>query len=94
MHSLSPGLMSDIFKLALNEHDLRDKIFQTSNISSVVHGTETIAFRGAKLWLSIPDEIKNTTSLSAFRCKIRQWKPDNCLCRLCRPYIPNLGFLY
>ena len=93
IHNLAPGPMKDIFRLAPNEQNLRDKIFETSNIHSVLHGTETIAFRCAKLWPSIPLEIRNATSLSNFRCKIRQWKPEGCLCRLCKTYIPNLGFV-
>ena len=93
INNLAPGPMNDIFKLASNECDVRDKVFETFNIHSVLHGTETLAFRGAKLWPSIPPEIRNTTSLSTCRYKIRQWKPQDCLCRLCRPYIQNLGFL-
>ena len=93
IHNLAPGPMNDIFKLSSNECNVRDKMFITSNIHSVLHGTETIAFRAAKLWPTIPPEIRNTTSLSTFQHKIRQWKPIGCLCRLCRPYIKNLGFL-
>ena len=28
-----------------------------------------------------------------FKSKIRMWKPNNCPCRICKNYIPNVGLL-
>ena len=92
-HGLAPQLMMDIFELSLNQHNLRNKTFKSSNVYSVHHGTETIEFRGAKLWEIIPPEIKNVSTLSAFKDNIKRWKPENCTCRLCKIYIPSLGFI-
>ena len=25
--------------------------------------------------------------------KINQWVPDNCPCRICKNYLPNIGFI-
>ena len=41
----------------------------------------------------IPGYIKDSETLDAFKGKIRKWKPINCPCRLCKKYIPNLGFI-
>ena len=36
----------------------------------------------------------SVTSLLFFlKREIKKWKPVNCPCRLCRPYIQNVGFL-
>ena len=43
----------------------------------------------------LPEEYKLANSLSGFKSKlkIKTWKCDRCVCRLCRPFLQNLGFL-
>ena len=31
--------------------------------------------------------------LAIFKSKIKQWKTPNCQCRLCKLYVPDLGFI-
>ena len=45
------------------------------------------------MWNIIPTEIRNIESLEQFKLKIKKWKPTNCPCRLCKDYVPNLGFV-
>ena len=61
--------------------------------NTVNKGLETIRYRGPKTWELVPIEIKNSKSLSAFKAKIRDWKPTGCACRLCKTYIKDLGYL-
>ena len=42
---------------------------------------------------NFPTEIKNISSLSSFKDKVRKWIPVNCLCRLCQNYIDGVGFI-
>ena len=60
---------------------------------SVNKGIETIRYRGPKTWELVPKDIKNSISLSIFKSEIKKWKPSGCTCRLCKIYIPNLGYL-
>ena len=93
-HNLSPIFMKNIFRESTNPYNLRNAPdFQTSNIRTVYNGTETISFRGPKTWSLVPNNIKNCTSLSDFKNKIKHWKPEGCMCRLCKIYICNLGFI-
>ena len=93
-NNLSPALMSDIFKFRDIPYNLRNmNPFLSTNVKTVYNGTETISFRGPKTWALVPDEIKNVTSLSAFKSKIKQWKPKGCTCRLCKTYIQHIGFI-
>ena len=48
---------------------------------------------GAKIWDLLPEEIKNASSLSVFKTKIKKWIPKKCPCKLCQTYIKNIGFL-
>ena len=93
-NNLSPGFMNSIFPLSSNPYYLRNESnFQTDNIRSVYCGTETVSFRGPKTWALIPQDIRNSNSLSEFKTKIKKWKPHGCLCRICKIYVPNLGFI-
>ena len=93
-NNLSPDFMKTIFPLANNHYNLRnDKSFQTRNINSVYNGTETISFRGPQTWSLLPDAIKNSSSINIFKSKIKYWKPEGCKCRICKTYIPRLGFI-
>ena len=93
-NNLSPSFMKGVFPDSLNPYNLRNgPEFKTSNIHNVANGTETITFRGPKTWSLVPDNIKNSQSLSEFKAKIKLWKPEGCTCRICKVYIANLGFI-
>ena len=67
-----------------NSFARHEKKIQTCNVPSEYKGTETISFKGPKIWAIVPDEIKNCSSLTDVNQKIIQWKPVGCACRICR----------
>jgi len=78
----------------LHIYDLRnDCTWASSNIRTVYNGTETISFRGPKTWQLLPENIKEAKSLYDFKNSVKKWKPEGCTCRLCKTFIPDLGFL-
>ena len=86
--------MNNVFSVSTNPYNLRNAPeFDTSNVHTVHNGTETISFRGPKTWSLVPQEIKNSKSIIEFKNKIRYWKPVGCMCRLCKTFIYNLGFI-
>ena len=88
----SPTFMKFIFPNRKISYNLRNiNPFQSTNVRTVYYGTETISFRGPKIWALVPDEIKNSTSLTLFKRKIKNWEPRECTCRLCKPFISNLA---
>ena len=93
-NDLSPSLLQLIFSKRSTPYDLRNKNpFDSSNVHTVYHGTETLSYRGPKIWALVPDDIKNSKSIAEFKSKIRNWEPKGCKCRLCVTYISNLGFI-
>ena len=93
-NDLSPNFMKSIFKITTCRYDLRGaSSFETNNIRTVYYGSETLSFRGPQIWKIVPEDIKNSTNLHEFKRKIKQWTPSACKCRICKTYIPNLGFL-
>ena len=57
------------------------------NVSSVFHGSERILYFGPKIWEIVPLELKELTSVVAFKKGIKEWKRENCPCRLCKKYV-------
>ena len=93
-HNLAPEILSNIYVRKQIPYNLRNApIWATSNIKSVSYGSETLSFRGPKTWNMLPDDIQNASCLNEFKRKIKTWKPTGCTCRLCKTYIPSLGFL-
>ena len=66
---------------------LRDKVSTTS------YGTESVRILGPKIWDLLPYDIKYAENLDSFQAKIKNWKVENCPCRLCKTFIEGVGFL-
>ena len=93
-NELCPKIMPDLFKEVTHPQNLRNSLICGSyKIKTARYGTETITYLGPKIWSIIADEIRESASLDTFQRKIKLWKPDSCLCRICKKYIANVGFL-
>ena len=68
------------------------KDFKIPHINSVKNGQESLHFMGPKVWEMVPVTIKNASSLSIFKNNIKSWTPERCPCRLCKDYVPGLGY--
>ena len=94
LHDLSSSLVAEIFTVKDTGYKLRggNKLI-SDTIKTVNYGKETISYLAPKIWELIPEEIRNSCSLTIFKGHIRAWIPINCPCRLCKEYIPNLVYL-
>ena len=92
---MSPKKIGEVLKLRYTPcYNLRHSSqFSTDPIHSVYRGTESVSYLGPKIWEQIPAEIKNRESLDWFKREIKNWKAVECPCRICRTFIPNLGFI-
>ena len=79
--------MKEIFHEQIPSYSLRtEKIWESRNYRTVYWGTESLNYRGPKTWQLVPPLIE-------FKQKIRRWKPVGCTCRLCKTFVPELGFI-
>ena len=83
-NELSPPLVNNIFTLKNSPtYNLRlNSQFSRLLVRSVFHGTESISYLGPVIWDILPDGYKNLPNFSAFKNRIKKWKPANCPCRL------------
>ena len=92
-HNLAPKPVIEIFS-PINLENLRNnKKWEIPRAKTVNNGLETIRYRGPKTWDLVPQQIRNSKSLNEFRSKIKNWRPRGCVCRLCKVFVKNLGFL-
>ena len=49
-----------------------------------VNGNDSLSFRGAILWNTLSDSIKSLATSASFKRSIKEWKGDNCSCKICR----------
>ena len=82
MFKLNNGLLvqlvSEKFHFAENHYQTGAK-FKVDHVKTKTYGKQSISYLGPKIWNSIPQEIpqeiKNLTTLAAFKTKIKRWKP-------------------
>ena len=92
-NKLTVPLMDEIFVKRNNAYNLRKPSeFVRPKVHSVFHGKESISYLDPQIWDMIPVEMKNLTTISAFKREVKNWKLENCPCRLCKPYIQNVDF--
>ena len=91
---LSPPFMTDIFAERNTGYNLRHgNDTQLPKVHTTTYGIETISFLGNRLWSTLPNIIKQASTLSIFKSHIKCWKGENCNCGLCKIYIPQVGYL-
>ena len=94
VNGLAPTIMNSIFEIKDIEYNLRNKInFKSRRINSVRYSIDSLTYLGPKMWNFVPEDIKKSKSLSVFKTKIEKLIPRDCPCRLCRPFIQNLGLI-
>ena len=101
MKGIGPVFMKEIFTINSNAFTTHPSsstrsnslFYNKSNPKKVSSGLETLRHLGPRIWNIIPLEVRESESLSLFKGKIKKWTPVNCPCRLCKAFIPMLGFL-
>ena len=95
VNGFSPDIMKDVFPFNTNaSYNIRNRrTFRSRPVRTVNFGSETLSYLAPKIWELIPENFKTLESVASFKTAIKKWKPDNCLCRLCREYIYQVGFV-
>ena len=93
-NNLSLPLIKELFKSHESHYELRDaRCWEIPHVRTISYGIETLRYRGPITWEMIPISIKESTTLEVFKSKIKNWIPTKCKCRLCKTFVPNLGYL-
>ena len=91
-NNLNPKFVKNIFTERDLPYSLRSKNhLQLPNVKTAKYGIENIQYKGYNLWASLPEEIKDSDTLTNSKQKIKSWKGGTCICRLSKVFIN--GFL-
>ena len=86
--------MDTVFKRRDESYNLRNfQEFLTKRKRTIHYGLETLSYRFPQLWPLLPENFKEVELLKIFKRKVKIWISDDCPCRLCKPYLENIGFL-
>ena len=91
---MTPQIMNEVFprNYALNYNLRRHPEFASRTINTVHYGSESRSSLGPKICEMLPLDLKNSDSLDSFKSGIKNWRPQECPCRLCKRYIHQVGF--
>ena len=88
LNGLSQDITHNIFETKSNYYNTRNTpAFPSRNIKTVRYGLQTISYMAQKF------ATKQVPTVNEFKVKIKIWKLENCPCRLCRTYLPQIGFI-
>ena len=57
------------------------------------YGIQSLRYLGPKIWNMLPKSLKESPSLYSFKSTVKTWTPDDCPCKLCKYFIPNVGYM-
>ena len=83
---MSIELMQRLFCIRQTHYDMR-------NPHHFVNFSVSISNLGPRIWKLVSDRLKEFSSISSFKNKIKRWQREICPCRLCKNYISRVGFL-
>ena len=67
--------------------------FQIPRINTALKGIEFIRYFRPVIWNNIPIKIRSIKNFGTLKTEIRNWKPTNCSCSLCKTYVKDLRFI-
>ena len=94
LNGQTPKIMEEIFQIANCNYNLRTKpVIKDYNVRTVHYGQGSISFLAPRIWMQVPENLRNIPSLQSFKTSIKKWIPINCPCRLYKEFVPELGFI-
>ena len=74
--SMSPLIFTELFYRRDICYNLQSNSnFAVPNVKSHFHGSGSISYLGSKIWDIAPLELKELTSLNAFKKNTKKWQP-------------------
>ena len=94
VNNIAPTIVSELFSFSSVNYSLRSgSQFHQPSASTVWNGQEIISYLRPNIWNMVPEEMKQKSSLFASKREIKQWVSNNCPFRICKNYLPNIGFI-
>ncbi len=84
LNNLNPNFMNKMFQVKDITYDLRDSNnLCQPKFNNITYGKKTFSYYGTHIWISLPNNIKDHTSLDNFKTMLKAWEGPTCLCSMC-----------
>ena len=84
VHGGAPPYVSSLFTERESEYSLRrNHSLILPPYNTISFGKQSIRYTGPKVWNSLPNNLRDTTSLKEFKNLISTWSGTKCTCSLC-----------
>ena len=93
-NNLNPPIMDLKFEKRIDTYNLRNfQEIATKRKRIVNMDLESLNYRFPQLWPILPENLRQINLIGHFKESVRKWDCIDCLCRLCKLYLPNIAFL-
>ena len=87
LNGYTPPIVGILFLFRENIHNIRDfQVISNKDIKTARYGLEIICHRTPFLWVNLPTNIRLAISLIDFLKKIKSWKCNSSVSRLCQTF--------
>ena len=77
VNNIAPTIVSELFSFSNVNHNLKSgSQFHQPYSNTAWNAQETISYLGPKIWNMVPEEMRQKSSLFAFKREIKQWVPQ------------------
>ena len=84
VNNMSPGYINDLVKIKTTVYDFRDqKKADVPRVNSTRYGLRSFRSEAARVWNSLPNEVRLAESYPQFRRLIRAWEGPGFKCPVC-----------
>ena len=85
LHHENPSFMWSLFTEKTIPYQLRNSdLLCLPATKTRRYGLNSLSFRAAILWNSLPPHLKKSESIKSFRSLILNWRAETCTCKICR----------
>ena len=84
INELSPTYIRDLINVKVSQYNFRNE-HQASlpQVNSTRYGLKSFRYEAARIWNSLPNNIRTAESFPQFKRLIRTWDGINCKCSSC-----------
>ena len=78
IHGLNPGYLNELFSPHSVVYNLRDPFrLEQPKFNTMKFGFKSFRYYGAKLWNSLPKDVKDTDDINVFKRNLTAWCHSN-----------------
>ena len=90
LHCINPQYMKKLSQLNESRYSSRRPLdLIVPRVNQTRYGLRSIRYEGAKIWNHLPNSIKSTEDLDAFKRLVKTWAGPSCNCNFCKFVSPN-----